>query len=101
MEKMGGVVGSCVFDGSLSMQDFLIERRPYHRNCGCALHDDRFRNGAACSHAMKLKNSVSFLKTQKCPITSLQILRSSSKVSSRQFVNSESPSFVSQFSTSS
>ncbi|KGN65216.1 hypothetical protein Csa_019753 [Cucumis sativus] len=100
MEKMGGV-GSRVFDGSLSLQSFLIERRPYHRNCGCALHDDRIRNGAACSHALKSKNSVSFLKTQKCPKTSLQILPSSS----RQFVNSESPPpplhFVYQFSTSS
>ncbi|KAK8683026.1 hypothetical protein V6N13_039101 [Hibiscus sabdariffa] len=28
----------CVFDGSIAMQDSLIERRPYHRNCECALH---------------------------------------------------------------
>ncbi|MBA0779183.1 hypothetical protein Gotri_003457 [Gossypium trilobum] len=28
----------CVFQGSISMQDCLMERRPYHRNCQCALH---------------------------------------------------------------
>ncbi|OMO52285.1 hypothetical protein CCACVL1_29279 [Corchorus capsularis] len=28
----------CVYEGSIVMEDSLIERRPYHRNCGCALH---------------------------------------------------------------
>lgn len=55
----------CVFDGSISMQDFMIQRRPYHRNCGCALHDG-IKN-RACPNA----SSVSFL--QKFTKTSLQI----------------------------
>ncbi|KAG6587851.1 hypothetical protein SDJN03_16416, partial [Cucurbita argyrosperma subsp. sororia] len=59
---MGGeMMGGCVFDGSISMRDFLIERRPYHRNCGCALHH-RLKNGG-CPHA--LNSSVSFLKARK------------------------------------
>ncbi|KAJ9131195.1 hypothetical protein P3X46_035280 [Hevea brasiliensis] len=28
----------CVFDGCLSTRDMELMRRPYHRNCNCALH---------------------------------------------------------------
>ncbi|KAK7304759.1 hypothetical protein VNO77_42646 [Canavalia gladiata] len=28
-----------VFDGTLSTKDKVVERRPYHKNCGCALHN--------------------------------------------------------------
>ncbi|XP_039141179.1 uncharacterized protein LOC120278451 [Dioscorea cayenensis subsp. rotundata] len=28
----------CVFEGCIAFSDADIERRPYHRNCGCALH---------------------------------------------------------------
>ncbi|KAF9614440.1 hypothetical protein IFM89_018585 [Coptis chinensis] len=31
----------CVFDGCLSVSDIEIERRPYHRNCSCALHKSK------------------------------------------------------------
>ncbi|XP_054822299.1 uncharacterized protein LOC129320744 [Prosopis cineraria] len=31
----------CLFEGCLSGFDNGIERRPYHRNCGCALHDGK------------------------------------------------------------
>ncbi|KAH7675035.1 hypothetical protein IHE45_08G112100 [Dioscorea alata] len=34
----------CLFDASLSAFDSDISRRPYHRNCGCALH-----HSASCS----------------------------------------------------
>ncbi|GMN69788.1 hypothetical protein TIFTF001_038831 [Ficus carica] len=41
----------CVFEGSISMQDMEIERRPYHKNCHCALHKrDRGIASDACSH---------------------------------------------------
>ncbi|KAI6703291.1 hypothetical protein NL676_012427 [Syzygium grande] len=40
----------CVVDGSLSMNDVEIERRPYHRNCGCALHKLKGDCPSACSH---------------------------------------------------
>ncbi|XP_010506656.1 PREDICTED: uncharacterized protein LOC104783223 [Camelina sativa] len=28
-----------IFEGCISGLDSAIERRPYHKNCGCALHD--------------------------------------------------------------
>ncbi|KAG1326625.1 putative ovule protein [Cocos nucifera] len=31
----------CVFAGCIAASDLEIRRRPYHRNCGCALHDPR------------------------------------------------------------
>ena len=31
----------CIFNGSLSLQDKEIERRPYHRNCSYALHKSK------------------------------------------------------------
>ncbi|PQP97438.1 hypothetical protein Pyn_10107 [Prunus yedoensis var. nudiflora] len=35
---VAGMMFQCAFEGSLSMQDTEIERRPYHKNCTCALH---------------------------------------------------------------
>ncbi|CAF2124236.1 unnamed protein product [Brassica rapa] len=29
----------CIFEGCISGLDSGIERRPYHKNCDCALHD--------------------------------------------------------------
>ncbi|CAN8314297.1 unnamed protein product [Cochlearia groenlandica] len=29
----------CIFEGCISGLDSAIERRPYHKNCGCALHE--------------------------------------------------------------
>ncbi|KAF2602213.1 hypothetical protein F2Q70_00024339 [Brassica cretica] len=29
----------CIFEGCISGLDSAIERRPYHKNCDCALHD--------------------------------------------------------------
>ncbi|GMJ07250.1 hypothetical protein HRI_004394200 [Hibiscus trionum] len=39
----------CVFNGSISMQDGFIERRPYHRNCKCALHKLKGGCSSTCS----------------------------------------------------
>ncbi|KAI3446810.1 hypothetical protein Pfo_003475 [Paulownia fortunei] len=50
----------CVFDGSLSMCDMDIERRPYHRNCKCALHKVK----AKCSHTGSKQRNVSFPKRE-------------------------------------
>ncbi|KAL4571407.1 hypothetical protein LXL04_018166 [Taraxacum kok-saghyz] len=33
-----GAAGDGVFGGCISSESFGIERRPYHRNCTCALH---------------------------------------------------------------
>nr|GMD76989.1 uncharacterized protein LOC109177774 [Ipomoea batatas]GMD80163.1 uncharacterized protein LOC109177774 [Ipomoea batatas] len=44
-----------VFDGCIS-HDAGIKRRPYHRNCSCALHKLR----GHCSHLAGNKNAVSY-----------------------------------------
>ncbi|KAK7329987.1 hypothetical protein VNO77_24171 [Canavalia gladiata] len=46
-----------VYEGSISGYDNCIERRPYHRNCGCALHNKSFKN---CTHKLPMCNSVSY-----------------------------------------
>ncbi|KAL3629640.1 hypothetical protein CASFOL_026862 [Castilleja foliolosa] len=30
-----------LFEGCISGGDMGVQRRPYHKNCGCALHDSR------------------------------------------------------------
>ncbi|XVE98487.1 hypothetical protein REPUB_Repub03eG0110800 [Reevesia pubescens] len=50
----------CVFEGSIVMQDSLIERRPYHRNCNCALHKLK----GTCSSACSSTRNISFPKKQ-------------------------------------
>ncbi|PQQ02827.1 hypothetical protein Pyn_35912 [Prunus yedoensis var. nudiflora] len=46
-----------VFEGSLSMRDSKIERRPCHKNCSCALHRSK---GGVCSNACQ--RNISFPK---------------------------------------
>lgn len=46
----------CVYEGCIAGGDTGIERRPYHRNCGCALHD-KSRKGSAISKCCKKKVS--------------------------------------------
>ncbi|KAF4365218.1 hypothetical protein G4B88_000377 [Cannabis sativa] len=37
--SMAEMLLCCVFEaGSISLHDMEIDRRPYHRYCGCALH---------------------------------------------------------------
>ncbi|OIT38473.1 PREDICTED: uncharacterized protein LOC109239359 [Nicotiana attenuata] len=38
-----------VFEGSISGHDMEISKRPYHRNCSCALHKSR----GNCSHSSR------------------------------------------------
>ncbi|KAB2618847.1 hypothetical protein D8674_014716 [Pyrus ussuriensis x Pyrus communis] len=55
---VAGMMFQCVFEGSLSMQDTEIERRPYHKNCNCALHS----KVGICSNACQ--RNISFPKKQ-------------------------------------
>ncbi|CAL1414868.1 unnamed protein product [Linum trigynum] len=52
----------CAFDGcsvSISIHDTVIEKRPYHKNCKCALHKQK----GNCSHTRSTqRNVVSFPK---------------------------------------
>ncbi|KAK8545173.1 hypothetical protein V6N13_066470 [Hibiscus sabdariffa] len=50
----------CVLEGSLLMQEMEVERRPYHRNCSCALHNLK---GSVCSSAACSRSrNISFAK---------------------------------------
>ncbi|KAB2618843.1 hypothetical protein D8674_014712 [Pyrus ussuriensis x Pyrus communis] len=55
---VAGMMFRRVFEGSLSMQDTEIERRPYHKNCSCALHS----KAGVCSNACQ--RNISFPKNQ-------------------------------------
>ena len=48
----------CVLEGSLVMQEIEVERRPYHRNCSCALHNLK----GVCSSACSRTRNISFSK---------------------------------------
>ncbi|XP_057968343.1 uncharacterized protein LOC131157903 [Malania oleifera] len=48
----------CVFEGCISGVDTAVDRRPYHRNCGCALH--KSRRGAKCPHSLSRSPNVSY-----------------------------------------
>ncbi|KAB2023972.1 hypothetical protein ES319_D06G056100v1 [Gossypium barbadense] len=52
----------CVFEGSISIQDCLIERRPYHRNCECALHNLK---GICTSTCTSRTTNISFPTKQR------------------------------------
>ncbi|RWR75531.1 hypothetical protein CKAN_00391700 [Cinnamomum micranthum f. kanehirae] len=45
----------CVFEGCIATYDMEIERRPYHRNCGCALHNTR-----GCTKASNCDTKISY-----------------------------------------
>ncbi|KAE8705906.1 putative peptidyl-prolyl cis-trans isomerase [Hibiscus syriacus] len=39
----------CVLAGSLVMREMEVERRPYHKNCSCALHNLKGTCTSGCS----------------------------------------------------
>ncbi|XVF34484.1 hypothetical protein REPUB_Repub18cG0062700 [Reevesia pubescens] len=49
----------CVLEGSLVIQEIEVERRPYHRNCSCALHN---LQGVCSSSCSRTRNNISFSK---------------------------------------
>ena len=67
----------CVFDSSISMHDVEIERRPYHRNCGCALHELK----GVCFSSCSLQRNVSFPRKQAPRSLSLTVSSLSSQSS--------------------
>ncbi|GLU10233.1 hypothetical protein SLE2022_270530 [Rubroshorea leprosula] len=56
MAAAGGLFRS-VYEVCISGSDRDIENRPYHRNCGCALHS---RSRGTCPHASPKSNNVSY-----------------------------------------
>ncbi|KAJ1385895.1 hypothetical protein SESBI_41299 [Sesbania bispinosa] len=45
-----------MYEGCISGYDNCVERRPYHRNCGCALHN----KSPNSTHNLPRCNSVSY-----------------------------------------
>ncbi|KAF5180033.1 hypothetical protein FRX31_030377 [Thalictrum thalictroides] len=58
--KVAGALLHCVYDGSISMFDMEIERRPYHKNCTCALH----KSNKNCSNLCPQRRKTSVLIKQ-------------------------------------
>ncbi|CAN1336653.1 hypothetical protein LINPERPRIM_LOCUS37244 [Linum perenne] len=70
----------CVFEGSISFQDNEIERRPYHRDCECALHESN-RN---CSKIWCIRKRLSFPKKTRGSLAMIAVpLTSNSTISTR------------------
>lgn len=57
------------FDVSIPVCNMEIERRPYHRNCTCALHNLKNKNMNACSGC----NNVKFLRNFPCNKSSVSL----------------------------
>ncbi|TYJ29186.1 hypothetical protein E1A91_A06G053500v1 [Gossypium mustelinum] len=53
-----GIFRSLLYEGCISDCDINIERRPYHRNCRCALHDKSL--GRNCSRSFPKSKNVSY-----------------------------------------
>ncbi|KAK9947410.1 hypothetical protein M0R45_003036 [Rubus argutus] len=75
---VSGMMFQCVCEGSLSREDTEIERRPYHKNCNCALHKSK---GGSCSNACPQQRNISFPKKQSRSDSSLCISAATSKFS--------------------
>lgn len=63
------VVLHYVFNGIISMHEMEIERRPYHRNCSCALHKPKGSYPKPCFH----HQNIAFPKKQSRHDCSLSI----------------------------
>ncbi|TQD93557.1 hypothetical protein C1H46_020828 [Malus baccata] len=88
---VAGMMFLSVFEGSLSMRNTEIERRPYHKNCSCALHS----KSGVCSNTCQW--NLSFAKKRSWTDRSLWIQAtattpkfSSALVTSTSSGNSES-----------
>ncbi|ONH98556.1 hypothetical protein PRUPE_7G254100 [Prunus persica] len=84
---VAGMMFQCVFEGSLSMRDTEIERRPYHKNCSCALHKSKW---GACSNACQ--RNISFPKKHSWSDGSLCMQATASSKFSSPLIDNISPS---------
>ncbi|PIA45667.1 hypothetical protein AQUCO_01600116v1 [Aquilegia coerulea] len=51
---VAGALLQCVYNGSISVFDTEIERRPYHKNCSCAFHRTAKNSSNICPHRRKI-----------------------------------------------
>ena len=47
-----------IYEGCISGYDHCVERRPYHRNCGCVLHSKSKKS--SCTHRLPMCNKVKY-----------------------------------------
>ncbi|GJZ07017.1 hypothetical protein Tco_0540810 [Tanacetum coccineum] len=66
-----------VFEGSLSMSEIDKERRPYHKDCSCALHRLKDETPKACVHHTR----ISYAK--KSSLNKCSLVRTASETSVR------------------
>ncbi|CAH8277082.1 unnamed protein product [Arabidopsis lyrata] len=81
-----------IFEGCISSCDSSIQRRPYHKNCGCALHE-RSRGGGSATPCRHGRSEVIMLPIQRSwsEGNSLALhLASSSSSSNLQSISSSS-----------
>ncbi|KAG6437311.1 hypothetical protein SASPL_102225 [Salvia splendens] len=78
-----------IFEGCISGRDMNIERRPYHKNCKCALHKEH----GHCSHASR-HNSISYPIRRTWSEGCLALMNLSSPITGAASPCHNSPSFV-------
>lgn len=71
----------CINNGCLSLFDMDIERRPYHKNCSCALHKSEGPISTVCSR----HRSVSFPEKPSGNYKSISMSAAASEFSSDFF----------------
>ena len=86
-------VFKCVYEGCIAGCDNVIERRPYHRNCTCALHESR--KTSCSSHGLPKSKSVSYPIRKSWSEGCLALAAAAGAVGSAASSPSASPAVVS------
>ncbi|CAI0388648.1 unnamed protein product [Linum tenue] len=89
---ISNMLAHCVagMSSSLSIHDTVIERRPYHKNCECALHKLK----GNCSHIWSAQTNVSFSKKRISGSLAMAVSSSSLIHSQSSSVHVESSSGI-------
>ncbi|XP_062078271.1 uncharacterized protein LOC133782866 [Humulus lupulus] len=75
----------CFYEGCISGCDSAIERRPYHRNCSCALHESGKKKKSHCSHGgLPMSKKVSYPIRRAWSEGSLALVGATAAASSAQ-----------------
>ncbi|KAK7411635.1 hypothetical protein VNO78_03070 [Psophocarpus tetragonolobus] len=78
-----------IYEGCISGFDNDVERRPYHKNCGCALHSKK-KSNKPCTHKMR-RSKVSYPMRRAWSDGSLAVASSSATATSAHSSPSSSP----------
>ncbi|KAI3839377.1 hypothetical protein MKX03_032659 [Papaver bracteatum] len=78
----------CVFEGCISTSDTDIERRPYHKNCNCALHRSSSKSSSAATTKCNSKKKLSYPMRRSWSEGCLALAAANSSSSSNNNTNS-------------